>query len=84
MYLDSLMVILLIFRILEALTNISHVAAACQTSYKLVQEVSGYTGANKTIGDQMWKRFQESTNFKMLVMDLESAFQKVGVSKTIR
>ena len=57
----------------------SHVAGACQTSYKLVQEVSGHTGSTKVLGEKLWKRFQESTNFKRVVDDLESAFQKVNM-----
>ena len=50
-----------------------------QTTYKLSQEVAGYQGAIEEFSQLMWEQFQQSTNFKKIVGDLEDAFSKVNV-----
>ena len=62
---------------LEALTNISYLAGAAQTAYKLLQEVSGHKGAVDSFGELMWTRFQDSTGFKKVIEDLENSFTTV-------
>ena len=62
----------------EALTNLSYIAGTAQSSYKLIQEVSGFTGGRDRFGESMWERFQETTCFQKVIDDLEKAFTKVN------
>ena len=65
------------FFILESMTNISYVAGLCQTSYKLLQEVQGFTVTREQVSNQLWEQFRDTTCFQKIIGDIEDAFLKV-------